>query len=318
MRAEGLLEEQNLYYWSKFFICILLNVAAIAIAVIASHPAIILAVAVFFAFTSTQIALLSHDVIHRQAFRDKRLNVVMRLFIGNVILGISHSWWDEKHSQHHATPNHIDKDPDIQLPFVAFSREQLARRPRLMRPLIRFQAIIFPTVFPLQVVLMYWTSFGHLFSEPAPRRILQLALIGVHFALAGWFLTFLGGWLLTTTFVVLYLGTFGFYNSSVFASNHKGMPLTADGKRLDFLREQVMTARDVDGHPVTDFWYGGLNYQIEHHLFPTMPRNNLPKVRPIVMQFCADRGIPFHSTTLAVAYKETISHLHRESAPLRA
>ena len=318
VRAEGLLEEQDLYYWSKFAICLLLNAIAITIAIVASHPVIILADAVFFAFTSTQIALLSHDVIHRQAFRGKRENAILQLVIGNLILGLSHTWWDKKHSQHHANPNHIDKDPDIQMPFVVFSSEQIADRPRWMYPLIKFQAVVLILVFPLQVISMYAMSVQHLLTEPAARKPLQWTLMAIHFILAAWFLTFIGGWLLTTAFAVIYLGLFGLYNSSVFASNHKGMPLTADGKRLDFFREQVMTSRDVEGHPITDFWYGGLNYQIEHHLFPTMPRNNLPRAREIVLSFCGEKGVDHYSTSLWEAYRETVVHLHRESASLRA
>lgn len=98
--------------------------------------------------------------------------------------------------------------------------------------------------------------------------------------------------------------TFGLYNSSVFASNHKGMPLTADGRRMDFFREQVLTSRNVTGRRLTDFWYGGLNYQIEHHLFPTMPRCNLSKAQPIVEAFCAEQGVSYHSTGLFASYRE--------------
>ncbi|MDZ7726837.1 MAG: acyl-CoA desaturase [Dehalococcoidia bacterium] len=315
VRSEGLLEPQDGYYTMKLVVGLSMFAAAIAIAIAASHPGVILGAAVF-AFASTQVALLSHDIIHRQAFRGKRLNIVLRHFIGNLVLGLSPSWWNNKHSQHHATPNHVDKDPDIQLPFLAFSQEQLAKRPRWLRPVIRFQAVVILLVFPLQVLSMHVTSFQHLVAQDAPRKSLQLTLLLAHFALFGWLLTALGGWLIASSFAVIYLGVFGFYNSSVFASNHKGMPVLGDDQELDFLREQVMTSRDVDGHPVTDFWYGGLNYQIEHHLFPTMPRNNLPRAREIVQQFCADRGIPYHSTTLAGAYKETLVHLHQQGTSI--
>ena len=237
--------------------------------------------------------------------------------IGNLVLGISHSWWDNKHRQHHANPNHVDKDPDIQLPFLSFAEEQLAKRPHWLRPVIRYQAIIFPIVFPLQAVAMYWTSFVHLTIEPAPRRAAQWAVIAVHFALFAWFISFVGGWAIGTAFTVVYLGVFGAYNSSVFASNHKGMPLTTDGTRLDFLREQVLTSRNLDAHRATDFLYGGLNYQIEHHLFPTMPRNNFPRARRIVERYCGDLGISYHSTSLADAYRETFSHLQRQAVASR-
>jgi len=317
VKSEGLLEAQDGYYLVKLIVGLGMLAAGVAIAIVASHPAILIADAVFSAFATTQVALLSHDVIHRQAFRGRRLNPVLQLFIGNVVLGISHSWWDIKHRQHHANPNHVDRDPDIQLPFISFAEEQFAKRPAWLRPVIRRQAIIFPIVFPLQAVAMYWTSLVHLTVEPAPRRAVQWVLIAAHFALFAWVLTATGGLGVAAAFTLVYLGVFGAYNSSVFASNHKGMPLTTDGTRLDFLREQVLTSRNLDGHRATDFLYGGLNYQIEHHLFPTMPRNNFPRARRIVEAYCAKLGISYHSTSLAEAYRETFRHLHRQSLGAR-
>ena len=72
-------------------------------------------------------------------------------------------------------------------------------------------------------------------------------------------------------FIVVHQMLFGLYISSVFAPNHKGMLVLDKNSRLDFLQRQVLTSRNVKSNPFTDFWYGGLNYQIEHHLFLNMP-----------------------------------------------
>ncbi|MEX2080637.1 MAG: fatty acid desaturase [Dehalococcoidia bacterium] len=317
IKAAGLLEDQRLYYTIKLASGLAMLAASVVIALVATHPGILLADAVFMAFASTQLALLAHDIIHRQAFRGRSENAITRLVVGNLLLGLSYSWWKQKHNQHHSNPNHIDKDPDIQLPMVVFSPEKLAATPRWLRPVIAFQAIILIILFPLQALLMRATSIHHLTRQQAPMRWLQLGLMAAHVALYGVFLFLIGGWVMALAFATVHQLLFGLYNSSVFASNHKGMPLTDDGKRLDFFREQVMTARDVDAHRMTDFWYGGLNYQIEHHLFPTMPRNNFPKAKPIIQQFCAERGVAFHSTSLAESYRESFGHLHRIGAAFR-
>ena len=86
---------------------------------------------------------------------------------------------------------------------------------------------------------------------------------------------------------------------------------------MDFLHQQVLTARNVEGNPVADFWYGGLNYQIEHHLFPNMPRNNLKKAQVVVKSFCEEKGIPYHQTGVWQSHVEILSFLHEVSAPLR-
>jgi Fatty acid desaturase len=74
----------------------------------------------------------------------------------------------------------------------------------------------------------------------------------------------------------------GLYLGSVFAPNHKGMPILSRDDDSDFLRRQVLTARNVRGGRLTDLLLGGLNYQIEHHLFPSMPRPSLRRAQPLV------------------------------------
>jgi fatty acid desaturase len=317
VKAQGLLEPQTGYYVMKTAVALLTLAAVVTVALVASHPAVILLDAVLFGFASTQIALLGHDVGHRQAFRGRRANAVARYVFGNVLLGISHSWWNVKHNQHHATPNHVDKDPDIQFPIIVFSDRQIAERASWLRPLIAMQAFVFPLLLPFQAPNMRINSIGHLITGSARKPILQGLFMAIHFALYGALLYALGGWGIALAFVAIHQVTFGLYNSSIFATNHKGMPLTAEGERLDFLREQVLTSRNVHGHRLTDFWYGGLNYQIEHHLFPTMPRKNLSRAQAAVRAFCDEHAIAYCATGLFQSYREGFRHLHQVSASLR-
>jgi fatty acid desaturase len=118
-------------------------------------------------------------------------------------------------------------------------------------------------------------------------------------------------------FIVVHQALFGLYMGLVFAPNHKGMQLLDDESQLDFVRRQVLTSRDVKGHAVTDFLYGGLNYQIEHHLFPSMPRNKLKEAQTIVRAFCEARSIPYRETGALQSNREILQYLHRVSAPLR-
>ena len=78
-----------------------------------------------------------------------------------------------------------------------------------------------------------------------------------------------------------------------FAPNHKGWRCREEGARWGHLRRQVLTSRNVRGNPLTDFFLGGLNYQIEHHLFPSMPRPHLRLAQPLVRAHCARLGVPY-------------------------
>jgi fatty acid desaturase len=290
---------------------------ALALAAMAPHPAVVVAAAVLFGFASTQVALLAHDTGHVQAFRGRRLNALARLVFGNLLLGVSHSWWVDKHNRHHAMPNHVDADPDIQFPVIVFSEDEILSRPRWAHPLIAVQAFVLPVLIPFQAVMMRVSSIAHLVQGKSRRPVLEAAFLSGHVAMIALVLALVGSWPMALTFVLVGQAVFGTYNSSVFATNHKGMPLIRDGGRLGFLHEQVLTSRNVRGGRFVDFWFGGLNYQIEHHLFPSMPRNRLREARTIVHEFCAEHGIPYHETGALASYREVFSHLHRVSAVLR-
>ena len=110
----------------------------------------------------------------------------------------------------------------------------------------------------------------------------------------------------------------GFYLGAIFAPNHKGtlVPTADDG--LGFLEHQVLSSRNIFPSPAIDFLYGGLNYQIEHHLYPTIPRNNLPEMRRTVRQFCEERGLAYQETGMLASYVEVLAYFHRMSEPLRS
>jgi fatty acid desaturase len=119
-------------------------------------------------------------------------------------------------------------------------------------------------------------------------------------------------------FIAVHQGLWGLYMGCSFAPNHKGMPTATGAQGWDFLRKQVLTSRNVRGGPWVDFALGGLNYQIEHHLFPSMPRPNLQRAQPLIQAFCAARGVAYHQCGLLRSYGDVLRHLHAVGAPLRA
>jgi fatty acid desaturase len=147
--------------------------------------------------------------------------------------------------------------------------------------------------------------------------VLEVVLLVVHAVVYIGVLVFLLGPWLALLVIVLHKATGGFYLASVFAPNHKGMPQMDDSVKLDFLRTQVLTARNVRSGAATDLWYGSLNYQIEHHLFPSMPRNRVRAAHRIVRAFCGDVGVPYYETSMLQSYRELLSFLHEVGRPLR-
>jgi fatty acid desaturase len=274
-----------------------------------------LAVAAFLAVVFAQVALVAHDLAHRQVFRSRRHSELAGLLAGNLSIGMSYGWWMDKHTRHHANPNHEDLDPDVAPEVLVWSTDQTVGRRGLLRFVNAYQAYLFLPLLTLLGLSLRRGSIRAVARGAVRRRGWEWALLATHVV------GYLGALLLVLSplqalaFFAVHQGLFGVYLGCTFAPNHKGMP-TPTGD-LDFLRKQVLTSRNVVGGPLVDVALGGLNYQIEHHLFPSMPTPNLRRAQPIVRRFCAEIGVPYTQTGLLASYGEALRHLHDVGAPLR-
>ena len=291
--AIGCFERQPGYFLRKSLITAGALTGVIALALLADSVALVLLAAVALGIMSTQVGLIAHDVAHKQVFRGRRSIAAASLILGNLLLGMSYTWWREKHDRHHANPNHVTRDPDCDISLLVLAPGQRSQRPRIVRAIVRWQFLYYWFLIPFQATGMRIHSTNRITKIRSPLALFEATGLLAHLALYGLVIAFIGPWWVALLFVVLHQATFGTYNSLVFAPNHKGMRNITDTSRLGFLLEQIVTSRNVKGSPLTDFVYGGLNYQIEHHLFTNMPRNKLSKAQPVVEAFCAEHHIPY-------------------------
>ncbi|MFI9006622.1 fatty acid desaturase family protein [Actinosynnema sp. NPDC053489] len=265
----------------------------------------------------TQIAFLGHDAGHRQVFAEHRTNQVMGLLLGNLLIGVGYGWWMGKHTRHHANPNHEDEDPDVDIAVLAFSAEQAERKRGFFRWVVKHQAWLFFPLLLLEGFSLHVISTAAAVRGEVKDRRLELVLLAAHFAvyLTAVFLLMSPG--KAVLFIAVHQGVFGVYMGISFAPNHKGMPVLQAGHQLDFLRKQVLTSRNVTGGWFTDFLLGGLNYQIEHHLFPSMPRPHLRRAQALVRDFCQRHSVSYAECGLFTSYGYVLKYLHEAGAELR-
>ena len=313
----GLLERQYGYYAFKITLTLAIVGASVAILIMADALWIHLLNAVFMAFAFGQLGLLAHDAGHRQIFRSGVKNDAVMLLVG-ILIGLDRSWWMDKHNRHHSSPNNVDTDFDVNLPIIAFTEEQSLSKTGIARWIVRYQAILF---FPLLLVEAYsiradsgqYILRGKNVKYLALEALLVFGHLPVYFYLVFWHIGGMDG----LYFFLLHQGLLGVYLGSIFATNHKGMLMVDKNTKLDFFRSQVLTTRNVTGSVVNDFVYGGLNYQIEHHLFPNMPRNKFKEAQGVIRDFCNSRSVEFYETGVIRSYREILGYLHEVSAPLR-
>jgi fatty acid desaturase len=318
VKKRGLLEKQPVYYTIRIFLLLGLLVAGIVFLLTVHNVWLQLLNAVYLAFVFTQIGLLGHESGHRQMFQHLWKHDLISLVGGNLFIGMSYSWWLDKHNTHHSHPNQVDMDPDIEIPFLEFTgKEDLQQVGKFRQFLIKRQRYIFlPALMTVSVGLQY-NSILFLLRNKPKYRMLEGALLVAHFVLYfGLIFSVMGIWQ-ALLFILIHQAFTGLYLGSIFAPNHKGMPVLDKDSKAGFLHRQVLTARNIYGHPLTDFWYGGLNYQIEHHLFPGMPRNKLKEAQQVVKIFCQEHDIAYHETTFLQSYVEILQYLHEVGAPLR-
>ena len=259
----------------------------------------------------TQIAFLGHEAAHRQILSTGPANFTLaRIVIASI--GMSYSWWDSKHTKHHGNPNQVGKDPDIEVDTISFLEEDAAKAKGLIKLITRKQGWLFFPLLTLEGLNLHFLGLKYLVTTKKVKgRWTELGIIALRFAL-----------ILVPVFMMLPLGmafaflgvqfaVFGVYMGAAFAPNHKGMPIVDPNARLDFFTKQVRTSRNISGGWWTTWLMGGLNYQVEHHLFPSMPRPHLAKAREIVRDYCAANDVPYTETSLGRSYLIVIEYLNR-------
>ncbi len=260
----------------------------------------------------TQFAFLGHEASHRQVLASGPANDRVGRVLATFFVGISYSWWMSKHSRHHANPNKLGKDPDIEIDTVSFVEEDAASRTGVMAWFTRRQGWFFFPLLLLEGLNLHIHSFRGLFRRgKVEGRWTELGLLGARFAV---YLT-LVFWLLPLgmafAFIGVQLAVFGLYMGAAFAPNHIGMPIVPRDAKLDFLDKQVRTSRNISGGWWATVLMGGLNYQIEHHLFPSMPRPHLAKARRLVREHCRAQDVPYTETSLFTAWGIVIRYMNR-------
>lgn len=265
-----------------------------------------------FGLFKTQISLCAHEVGHMSAIRSKKANRRTGNVLGPCLLGQSRTQWVEKHNIHHEAPNREGVDTDIDFPVLAFEATQALEKKKIAQPIIRHQHLWIVPLMCLQAFNAQWGTIKYLWGKPEDYKVQSM---GVAFYWAHMFtLAYLLGPAYGATFILGSGFTNGLCNGSVFAPNHKGMGLIPKNAPLNWFFDQVIPSRNVHGNnrltrSMVNFWYGGLQFQIEHHLFPMMCMENLEKIAPYVRTFCEEKGTKYTTVTPWQSYKEIFLYL---------
>jgi fatty acid desaturase len=312
-----LLDKQQSYYTFRMLLNFCLLALALAILVHLKNFAWQLMNAAFLAFVFTQMGFIVHDSGHHQIFDAGWRNDLLGILHADLLLGFSYTRWVTTHNMHHSNPNQISADPDTDFPALAFTESQAIQKRGLWRWIVKYQSYLFFPLLLLEAVNLKIDCVRFLFRNRVKYRGTEFACLVAHFFLYCSLIVHYLGPTRAVLFIVVHQALFGLYLGMVIAPNHIGMPVLEKNSHLDFLSRQVLTTRSLRHHVLTDYLFGPLSCQIEHHLFPTIPLSKLRKAQKIVRPYCERHGLAYYETSPLQSYREIVSFLHRVSTPLR-
>ncbi len=252
----------------------------------------------FMTLIFTRAVFISHDILHLQYFKEKKLSFRLSYIYSALILSNSSSWWDHKHNvNHHTWCNVVEKDEDILALDGAFTPNNRGDSPFIKR----YKYLLFWG----SLLFMYPAFIAQSYSFVLKRKLYgEFALMLLYWPLIwGTIFYILPFSSAITVFLTLNV-VLSIWLSFGFITNHLGCEVfdLEEGKELSWMEMQMRGSRSLSGGLFVHWFYGGLNTQIEHHLFPKAPRFNLLKVQELTRLFAKKHNIKYLETTPVEAY----------------
>jgi fatty acid desaturase len=260
------------------------------------------------------MGFVGHDAGHYALSRKPWINDVWGQIGMTFVCGMSFGYWRSRHNQHHAHCQEIGGDPDMRFGvlFSVYPNSDNWRTP-LGRMFLRVQKWAFWPLSSLYWVSLRYDGVRDLFQRPKETKVDRF-LMPLHWIALLIVPGLVFGWPAALLAYVSMSCLSSLMTASVFIPNHIGMRRLDAGEKLSFFEQQITTSRNISNPWLLDFYYGGLNSQIEHHLFPRVAHNRYRAMRPIVRAFCAERGIPYHEASLYRALASVGNHLGEMTA----
>jgi acyl-lipid Delta6-acetylenase / acyl-lipid (9-3)-desaturase len=290
---EGLFTSRKLWFFWRGVIIVALIAGSAALLAVTSALWPVAAIALALAWQ--QGGWLAHDVVHHAVYPDRAKGDAVAVAVGGIFLGFSADWWRHKHNTHHALPNVMGADTDIDtLPLLAFTERDLEGASALTRFLVRIQVV---TALPIiSFARINWVAQSALWALRAPGvrlRAFELVCIALHHAWSLAMLALLPSWGLRIAFYLTAQLVSGLMTGTVFLVGHNARPIYRRDEAPGFYELQCAASQNVRAPWGTAWFFGGLERQIEHHAFPIMPRHNLERVRGATQELCARYGVTY-------------------------
>lgn len=264
------------------------------------------------------MGFVGHDAGHHALSRKPWANDALGQFAMTFLCGMSFGFWRSRHNLHHVHCQEVEADPDMHFGvlFSVYPNSANWHTP-LGRMFLRIQKWAFWPLASFYWVTLRYDGIRDLFQQPKQTRVDRF-LMPLHWIVLVIMPGVIFGWRETIVAYVVVSCLSSLMTASVFIPNHIGMRRLQNGEKLSYLEQQITTSRNIANPPWLDFYYGGLNSQIEHHLFPRVAHHRYRAMRPIVRAFCAKHGFAYNEASLYRALASVGNHLGKMTAAYQA
>ncbi|XP_041053636.1 acyl-CoA (8-3)-desaturase-like isoform X1 [Carcharodon carcharias] len=263
------------------------------------------------AIVQAQGGWLQHDFGHLSVFSKSKWNHLVHKFIIGHLKGAPASWWNHLHFQHHAKPNCFRKDPDINMHPIFFVlgkklSVEVGKQKKKYMP-YQYQHKYFFLIGPPALLPLYFQWYIFYFAVQRRQWVDLAWMVSFYIRISLTYIPLLG---IQGFLMMFFLVRFVESNWFVWVTQMNHIPMMIDhDQKEDWLTMQLHATCNVHQSFFNDWFTGHLNFQIEHHLFPTMPRHNFYKVAPLVRSLCAKHGLEYQSKPLFTAFADIVHSL---------
>mmetsp|Transcript_17587 Transcript_17587/g.38485 ORF Transcript_17587/g.38485 Transcript_17587/m.38485 type:complete len:547 (-) Transcript_17587:29-1669(-) len=323
--ARGLFKTSVMYYFAKYTWLASIFVPSVYGVVFCSSFFAHMLSACGLALFWQQLAFVGHDLGHNAVSHDLKFDHYWGGMFGNLLGGIALGWWKANHNTHHVTCNSVEHDPDIQhLPAMAISKELFGKfwstyyekyfvTDGVARFLVSYQHFLYYPIMMVARFNLYVQSYVHLLlrkNEKLPFRAMEVCSLLGFAAWMGALLSCLPNTRERVYFLLLSHALAGVLHVQITIS-HFSMETFHGVSKDDWIQHQMKTTENVSCPTYMDWFHGGLQFQLEHHLFPRLPRHNLRIAREQILKLAEKHKLPYIEHNFFSANLRCLKTLYR-------
>jgi linoleoyl-CoA desaturase len=306
VRERGFMVKRQGLIMTQLAVGIAIHLGAIALFIAIPNIWVRIVALYLMTYGGLSIATNTHTSSHNASTRHSGFNKALTYFGYTFLFGTPANYWWNKHCVvHHPAPNvmEIDADADL-MPFFAVNERDYQNSGRLAKAFYKIQWIFIVGMLAMNVFFTQLQGYrftARVLADPKKRRTgnwIDVGVVILHYicflAIPMYYFTPLS----VIGFYALRNGMMGYAMFAGFGPAHFPDEAVFIDKKLlneDYVFRQTATTVNFKTGFFGRLACCGVDYQIEHHLFPGVPHVYYPEMSKLIEEFCKQRGYPYRT-----------------------